>query len=97
MVRALRWDGVIPQVLDSGVEGGARQADLAEVAELRAAIEAGPVPGADIVVEGQWTQHSPAAYADAGATWWIESMWGAMSEHSPVSAAYDRLREGPPR
>jgi len=55
------------------------------------------VPGADIVVEGQWTEHSPAAYADAGATWWIESMWGAMSEHSPVTAAYDRLREGPPR
>jgi alkanesulfonate monooxygenase SsuD/methylene tetrahydromethanopterin reductase-like flavin-dependent oxidoreductase (luciferase family) len=45
---------------------------------------------------GQWTQHSPAAYKDAGATWWIESMWGAMSEHSPVAAAYDRLRLGPP-
>ena len=37
-----------------------------------------------------------AAYADAGATWWIESMWDAMAEHSPVTAAYDRLRQGPP-
>ncbi len=97
MARALRWDGVIPQVLDPDIEGGARQADLAEIADLRAAIDAGPTPGADIVVEGQWTEHSPVAYADAGATWWIESMWGAMSEHSPVTAAYDRLRQGPPR
>lgn len=97
MARALRWDGVIPQVLDPDVDGGARQADLAEVIELRGMIDDGPNPGADIVVEGQWTEHSPAAYADAGATWWIESMWGAMSEHSPVAAAYDRLREGPPR
>jgi len=97
MARALRWDGVIPQVLDPEVDGGARHAHLDEVAELRETIESGTHPGADIVVEGQWTEHSPAAYADAGATWWIESMWGAMSEHSPVTAAYDRLREGPPR
>jgi alkanesulfonate monooxygenase SsuD/methylene tetrahydromethanopterin reductase-like flavin-dependent oxidoreductase (luciferase family) len=97
MARALRWDGVIPQVLDPDVEGGARQANLSEIAELRATIDADPELGSDIVVEGQWTQHSPAAYADAGATWWIESMWGAMSEHSPVNAASDRLHEGPPR
>ncbi|MFK7917396.1 MAG: LLM class flavin-dependent oxidoreductase [Ilumatobacter sp.] len=96
MQRALSWDGVIPQVLDPESDAGARQADLAEVAELRNAIEAGPNPTADIIVEGQWTDHSPQAYADAGATWWIESMWGAMAEHSPVTAAYDRLQQGPP-
>jgi alkanesulfonate monooxygenase SsuD/methylene tetrahydromethanopterin reductase-like flavin-dependent oxidoreductase (luciferase family) len=96
MSRAMEWDGVIPQVLEPGTGMGARQAHLAEISQLRADIEAGPNPDADIIVEGQWTEHSPAAYADAGATWWIESMWGAMSEHSPVAAAYDRLREGPP-
>ena len=42
------------------------------------------------------SEHSPAAYKNAGATWWIESMWQAMSEHSPVAAAYDRLVQGPP-
>ncbi len=62
MARALRWDGVIPQVLDPDIEGGARQADLGEVAELRSTIERGPNPGADIIVEGQWTDHSAAAY-----------------------------------
>ena len=51
----------------------------------------------DIVIEGSNSDHSPAAWADAGATWWIESMWDAISEHSPVTAAYDRLVQGPPR
>jgi alkanesulfonate monooxygenase SsuD/methylene tetrahydromethanopterin reductase-like flavin-dependent oxidoreductase (luciferase family) len=95
LTRALRWDGVIPQVLDG--EGGARQPHLDEVASLRARLDAErPGDDVDIVVEGATAEHSPAAYADAGATWWIESMWEAMSEHSPVTAAYDRLRQGPP-
>ena len=51
----------------------------------------------DIVIEGSMAQHSPAAYAEAGATWWIESMWEAVGEHSPVAAVYDRLHQGPPR
>ncbi len=90
MRRALRWDGVIPQVLD-GEE--VRQANLDEVRALRAEIGDRNV---DIIVEGAWIEHSPAAYAEAGATWWIESMWDAISEHSPVAAAYDHLRQGPP-
>jgi hypothetical protein len=95
MARATRWDGVIPQVLDG--TGGARQPHLDEVADLRAQLEASrPGDDVDIVVEATMSEHSPAAYADAGATWWIESMWQAMSEHSPVAAAYDRLVEGPP-
>ncbi len=93
--RALRYDGVIPQVLDG--DGGARQPHLDEVAELRELVstERGG-DEFDIVVEGTMSEHSPAAYADAGATWWIESMWDAMGEHSPVTAAYDRLHRGPP-
>ncbi len=85
MRRALRWDGIIPQVMDPDAEGGVRQPHLDEVAALRAEIAAHPdtSDSFDVVVEGQWTDHSPSAYRDAGATWWIESMWGAMSEHSP--------------
>jgi hypothetical protein len=91
----MRWDGVIPQVLDS--EDGARQPHLDEVAELRSQLDVRRPDGVvDIVVEGTMAEHSPAAYAAAGATWWIESMWEAMAEHSPVTAAYDRLRQGPP-
>lgn len=92
--RAMRWDGIIPQVLDGD---GARQPQLDEVDALRERVrsERGDDPF-DIVVEGTTSEHSPAAYAEAGATWWIESMWDAMAEHSPVAAAYDRLRQGPP-
>ncbi len=95
MARATRWDGVIPQVLDG--PGGARQPHLDEVVELRAQLDdSRPGDDVDIIVEGTMSEHSPAAYKDAGATWWIESMWQAMSEHSPVAAAYDRLVQGPP-
>lgn len=95
MARATRWDGVIPQALDG--DSGARQPHLDEVADLRALLDADrPSDHVDIIVEGTMTEHSPAAYADAGATWWIESMWDAMAEHSPVTAAYDRLVQGPP-
>ena len=34
----------------------------------------------DIVIEGNGSEHSPAAWAGVGATWWIESMWGAVNE-----------------
>jgi alkanesulfonate monooxygenase SsuD/methylene tetrahydromethanopterin reductase-like flavin-dependent oxidoreductase (luciferase family) len=90
MQRARRWDGIIPQVVD---DGGPRQPDLREVAALRDELGDDDV---DIIVEGPIDQHSPAAYTEAGATWWIESMWHAMSEHSPVAAAHDRLMRGPP-
>lgn len=94
MTRALSWDGIIPQVLDSGE---IRQPHLDEVAALRDRVKSEIADRAfDIIVEGSMSDHSPAAYADAGATWWIESMWEAMAEHSPVTAAYDRLLLGPP-
>jgi alkanesulfonate monooxygenase SsuD/methylene tetrahydromethanopterin reductase-like flavin-dependent oxidoreductase (luciferase family) len=91
MERAMRWDGLIPQVIDQGT---ARQATLEEIAGIRELV--GADSGYDIVVEGEGSAHSPAAWADAGATWWIESMWRAMSEDDAVLAAADRLRDGPP-
>lgn len=95
VARAIGWDGVIPQVIDA--QGGARQPHLDEIANLRSRLSVErPGDAVDIVVEGTMAEHSPAAFAAAGATWWIESMWEAMNEHSPVAAAYDRLREGPP-
>ena len=76
MERALRWDGLIPQVVG---DGDARQATLDEVAGVRALVGDRPY---DIVIEGVGSEHSPAAWHDAGASWWIESMWDAMREDS---------------
>lgn len=94
MARATQWDGLLPQVVDDGI---ARQATLEELAaampSIRAAVGMQPY---DIVVEGSDQEHSPAAWADTGATWWIESLWGAMHGPDPVAASLERLHEGPP-
>ncbi len=87
MRRALSCNGLIPQVIDDGT---ARQCTLEE-------LQAADLPdGLDVIIEGSWGEHSPAAWRDAGATWWIESMWSAMSDPEPVGAALTRLEAGPP-
>ena len=88
MARALRWDGLLPQV------GGSSHPSLAQVRAVRDHVGDRDY---DIVIEGANSEHSPAAWARAGATWWIESMWNAMREIDAVLAANDRLVQGPPR
>lgn len=89
MQRALRWDGIIPQTVD---RNGARQATLEELQAVR-----GNFPdGFDVIVEGNHDEHSPAAWADAGATWWLESQWDAVGQARPQLATFDLLRDGPP-
>jgi alkanesulfonate monooxygenase SsuD/methylene tetrahydromethanopterin reductase-like flavin-dependent oxidoreductase (luciferase family) len=92
--RALHCNGLIPQVIDNDV---ARQASLEELAAAMPSIRAiiGDRPF-DVIVEGCWEEHSPAAWSDVGATWWIESLWDAMHGPDPVAASMDRLRAGPP-
>ncbi len=91
--RAARWDGA--------VVGGTAD----EVRERRASIEALRTTGAplDIITEGETPPDDPARaaaivrpYAEAGATWWLESMW----EYEGITRPYDmrtRIRSGPPR
>lgn len=90
MTRAKRWDGLIPQVID---DGAARQANLEE---LHAARDELPDGDYDVVIEGVWSEHSPAAWAEAGATWWLETQWDAVGQARPDLAIADRLRDGPP-
>ena len=94
MGRAYRCDGLIPQVVDSGA---ARQATLEELIDaMPAIVEVTAGHAYDIVVEGSADEHSPAAWFEAGATWWIESLWDAMHGPDPIGASLDRLRSGPP-
>jgi hypothetical protein len=88
MRRALACEGLLPQVVGPD---GARQCTLEELqlADLP--------PGIDVVVEGSHDEHSPAAWAAAGATWWIESAWDAVGTLDGVAVAMDVLRAGPPR
>jgi hypothetical protein len=87
MSRALRCDGLIPQVVDGGT---ARQCTLEELQEFELPT------GFDVVVEGSHTEHSPAAWQAAGATWWLESLWSAVSDPDAVDACMELLAAGPP-
>jgi len=89
MSRALSCDGLIPQVVENG---SARQCTLEELQQV-------PLPdrGFDVIVEGAWSEHSPAAWAEAGATWWLETLWNAVSDPDAFDCSMSRLRKGPPR
>jgi alkanesulfonate monooxygenase SsuD/methylene tetrahydromethanopterin reductase-like flavin-dependent oxidoreductase (luciferase family) len=101
MDRALRYDGLLPNVL--GEDGKVRMASPTpeDVRDMRAYIQENraETTSFDIVVEGQTPGEDPERaietvrpYAEAGATWWIEAMWEAGS----LDEVLERIRQGPP-
>jgi alkanesulfonate monooxygenase SsuD/methylene tetrahydromethanopterin reductase-like flavin-dependent oxidoreductase (luciferase family) len=92
MRRTLRYDGIVAQVEDP--EGIAAIAEY--IARERPANASGPP--FEIVAQGS-APLDPAnrtrtvdAFAEAGATWWIDADWNAPS----VDALRQRIRVGPP-
>ena len=102
MERALRYDGLLPNVM--GADGKVRMSPATpdEVREMSAYVKerrAETTPF-DIVLEGETPGADPAAaaaivqlYADAGATWWLEARWTA----SDLAQVLERIRQGPPK
>lgn len=104
MRRALRYDGLLPTVL--GDDGKPRQAAPDDIRAMKAFIAAERTEGGpfDIVVEGETPGDDPAGgaaivrpWAAAGATWWIEAMWGAPDKPDGMEAVRRRIGQGPPR
>jgi alkanesulfonate monooxygenase SsuD/methylene tetrahydromethanopterin reductase-like flavin-dependent oxidoreductase (luciferase family) len=107
MARVLRYDGLLPMVLDA--EGKPAQADPNAIREMRAYVEAHRSPEAagrpfDIVVEGVTPGDDPAAATEivrqwqaAGATWWIEALWSAGEQPNAAEVIRERIIQGPPR
>jgi alkanesulfonate monooxygenase SsuD/methylene tetrahydromethanopterin reductase-like flavin-dependent oxidoreductase (luciferase family) len=103
MARAARWDGLLPMVLSPDVGPPETPERLAEVvAACRAERESAGLPwdGFDVVVEGTsapgptgWTAVRP--WAEAGATWWVESDWSGGED--ALARLRDRIVAGPPR
>jgi hypothetical protein len=104
MRRALRYDGLLPNVM--GEDNQHREMTLEDVRTMRdyvAAQRSGTEPF-DIVVEGKTPGADPdraaaivRGWAEAGATWWIEALWGDPDQAVDLAAVLQRIRQGPPR
>jgi alkanesulfonate monooxygenase SsuD/methylene tetrahydromethanopterin reductase-like flavin-dependent oxidoreductase (luciferase family) len=94
MGRAARYDGLLPHAANGAEYGPELVAPMRDwIAERRS------LDGFEIVVEGTTPGGDPAAaeaearrWAEAGATWWIESDWGSFDP----SVARRRISAGPP-
>lgn len=101
MRRVLKYDGLLPNVLrKDGASGEITPEDIRAMATYVREHREASTPF-DIVMEGETPGDDLAQaaeqvrpYAEAGATWWNESMWPAGGEPERVRA---RIRQGPPR
>ncbi len=107
LARASRWDGLLPQVIHpSDREKPTTTESLAEIARLtRVERERAGLPweGYDVILEadsyGEFVKtepNDPAAWAQAGATWWIESWWTLERTAEGLDTLRRRVASGPP-
>ncbi len=100
--RALRWDGIVPQVRGESPEDA--EADAKAIRELmtwiaeRRGPDAGPFEVAyqgRLDADPQVAAEQARELADAGATWWLESWWDPTTTTPEV--LLEKVRQGPPR
>lgn len=104
MARVIRYDGLLPNVLDDSGKGKTTTPDdIRAMGDFIAAHRTESTPF-DIIMEGQTPGDNPTEgarivneWAIAGATWWIEAMWDTSNVQDPREAVYRRLRQGPPK
>ena len=101
LMRALRWDGMVPQVRGESPEDAEAGPDA--VRELVAWIreQRGPDAGPfEVVTQGRLdadpvkAAEQARAMADAGATWWIDSWWDPAN--ATPEGLLEKVRQGPP-
>ena len=102
MDRAAAWDGIIPTKMDRTEDNPFGPADLVRTVALAQEIRAAkglPWDGYDVVAEGV-SEPGPAGnaevarWADAGATFWVESDWTMGAD--AVARHRRRIDAGPP-
>jgi hypothetical protein len=98
MRRVLRYDGLLPNKINE--KGQIVEFSPDDLREMKAYIDQNRTETTpfDFVVEGTTPDPQHAAekirpWADAGATWWIESMWEAPNQDAVLA----RIKQGPPR
>lgn len=101
MGRALRYDGILPTKV--GASGTHAAVTPDDYRAIRAYVEAQRPDGGpfDLIVEGYTAPGDPARaaeqvhpFAEAGATWWIESPWTPPNGPDELRK---RIHQGPPR
>jgi alkanesulfonate monooxygenase SsuD/methylene tetrahydromethanopterin reductase-like flavin-dependent oxidoreductase (luciferase family) len=104
MRRALRYDGILPNVMDeSGEHRQPTPEDIAAIAQYVRdhrsdstafeIIQEGQTPGGDRAKAAAIIR----PWAEAGATWWLEAMWDQPFDDTGRAAVLQRLKQGPPR
>jgi hypothetical protein len=99
MRRVLRCDGVVPQYELDG-----RDPSPDDLVQLRAWLsEQAPGRHFDVIADGETPTDDPAEAADrirpwaeAGATWWLETRWGMGDSADRIGQMRERLSAGPP-
>jgi alkanesulfonate monooxygenase SsuD/methylene tetrahydromethanopterin reductase-like flavin-dependent oxidoreductase (luciferase family) len=103
MQRALRYDGLLPNVF--GDDGRIRETtpDDARAMHKYAVANRSATTPFDIVAEGKTPGDDPdraaeivRGWANAGATWWIEALWGDPAQPVDLNAVLRRIQQGPP-
>jgi hypothetical protein len=104
MRRVLRYDGLLPNVMDDNGQHTRLTPD--HVRDMKKFVDTNrsAVTPFDIVVEGKTSgdDREQAAkviepWIDAGATWWIEAMWDVLDQADRLMPALARIKLGPPR
>jgi alkanesulfonate monooxygenase SsuD/methylene tetrahydromethanopterin reductase-like flavin-dependent oxidoreductase (luciferase family) len=104
MRRVLRCDGILPAVMDE--QGQWRDTTPDDIRAIRQYVEANRAETApfDIVIEGETPGDDRAKaaaiadkWADAGATWWIETRWELPRDGDALKMVRQRILQGPPR
>ena len=96
MQRTLRWDGIIPQKYKATPADRATPADILEIRSYIEKNRRKRTPF-DIIAGGQTpggkrkrALEVVRPFEEAGATWWLESVWG------PMDKVRARIKQGPP-
>jgi hypothetical protein len=96
--RILKCDGLLPQKMNN--KGEFETVTPSDLSQMKAYIDANRALTTpfDYVVEGKTGDLNPSQqcgllqeWVEAGATWWVESLWEASEEQ-----AISRLHQGPP-
>jgi alkanesulfonate monooxygenase SsuD/methylene tetrahydromethanopterin reductase-like flavin-dependent oxidoreductase (luciferase family) len=94
MRRVLKCDGIVPQY-----DLGGREETPEDARAIKDwLLEHGADASIDVIAQGETSEADPAAWAEAGCTWWLETLW-EMPHHVPerMQQMRERIAAGPPR